>query len=310
MARSKQAEWPSVPSQGRRAQSGDLPDQRSRVVRSRHRGRVDAGTRLSAHGEDRLRAARQQAGPDVVSRPIHTHEPAPEVRPGDSGHHRRPRDRHHRDAGAPSAARWRDAHLVVFRVDGGGRRGAAQLDAGVPDVARGERARKGGIEERQQPRDVVRRPGRVAGALRRRHDARPPHARTIAAAHRDADRSGRPATARARAHARVGLQHLQPARVLRPGPPRRVHWRGSLESPHRGRPESAPGRRFSRPLRSRRPRVAVRPDHGVPAERAGTGRPPRRGRLEGAEVPRSGRSLGQAKRPRSSSPRRNGWGRV
>ena len=65
VARPRQAGWPSVHPQGRRAESGDQPDHRSRQSRTPDRRRRDARPRLSAHRPRRIRGAR--GAPDCAS---------------------------------------------------------------------------------------------------------------------------------------------------------------------------------------------------------------------------------------------------
>ena len=96
-------------------------------------------------------------------------------------------------------------------------------------------------EERQQPRDVVRRAGRGAGALHRTAGSRAADPRRLARADRSPDRAGRTSAARARAHALVALQRVQPDGVLQPGDARRARRRRPVELPNRRRPQPPAG---------------------------------------------------------------------
>jgi len=215
-------------------------------------------------------------------------DPAPRVRAGHSRNQRRTRHRHHRDARPPRHAGRRGVDLQIERVDARGREPPARLDDRVPPVAHHQQPRAGGGEEREQPRDLVRRPGGRARAVHRQRGSRPAHTRRIARADRAADRARRPPAARARTHPLVGLQHLQPARVLRSGDARPSGRRRSVELHDRGRAEPAQGARLSGAVRCRREEVAGGADHAVSRRRIDAAAAPRGGRVEGTEVRRAG----------------------
>ena len=148
---------------------------------------------------------------------------------------------------------------------------------------------------------LVRRAGRVVGVLHRTAGSRPPDARRISLADRPPDRARRPAAARARAHALVGLQRVQPDSVLQPGDARRARRRRLVGLSNGRRTKPPAGGRFHGALRqpaSGSGPIRKSPTSAPASSTACCAAPPRRGR---------NRSIERLPRRSAAVPRGSHW---
>ena len=260
VAGSVEAGWqPYIRKDGQRNPEIDKITDPRQSRTARRRGH-DAVAGVCLHGTRGVCGARRAARAHVVPRSRDADEPAPAVRPVHPGHQPGPRHRHHRDAGSPGAAGRRPADRRARRrgrrpTRTGSRPGCGRISRGSSRVRTAGRSRRTATTTR---RGTTCR-SRDWRSTRDKSTWRAGRSKAVAPASRP-NRARRPPATRARAHAVLALQRVQPRRVHGARDARGARRRRPVALPDGGRPQHPAGRGLPGPLRRRRADVDVRPE--------------------------------------------------